>query len=214
MPVEMESDAAVMERVQAGELEQFATLIRRYQPALLRVARSRLGDASWAEDVVQETFLAVYKARHTYDPGRNFRTWLWTILINQCRAHGQKRSRWLRIFTRSQSGESETAISDNPPVDSQDVEPLERLMAAERAALLEELLAKLPVAQGDALRLRFFGELKFQEIADATGCSLLTAKNRVRLGLLRLSQLISARGTIAHEQVDGLFIPPTGRNRA
>jgi RNA polymerase sigma-70 factor (ECF subfamily) len=135
-------------------------------------------------------------------------------LINQCRSHGQKRSRWLRIFSRSPSSESEDANSDNPPVDSQVVEPLERMLAAERAALLAGLLAELPVAQSDALRLRFFGELKFQEIADATGCSLLTAKNRVRLGLLRLSQLISARGAIAQEQVDGLFIPPSGRNRA
>ena len=91
-PSESPADADIMLRVQAGELEQFATLIRRYQPALLRVARSRLGDATWAEDVVQETFLAVYKARHTYDPRRNFRTWLWTILINQCHTHGQRRS--------------------------------------------------------------------------------------------------------------------------
>jgi RNA polymerase sigma-70 factor (ECF subfamily) len=181
-----------MVRVQAGELEQFATLIRRYQPALLRVARSRLGDASWAEDVVQETLLAVYKARHTYDPRRNFRTWLWTILINQCYAHGQRRSRWLRIF----SWPSREAADDSPlpePQGEPEGEPLTQLLAAERAALLEELLNQLSTAQADALRLRFFGELKFQEIADTLGCSLLTAKNRVRVGLLRLSQLMAAR---------------------
>src|SRR5262249_55015467 len=160
-------------RVQSGELEQFATLIRRYQPALLRVARSRLGDASWAEDVVQETLLAVYKARHTYDPRRNFRTWLWTILINQCYAHGQRRSRWLRIFSGPGGEESDEATLPEPHEEPAG-EPLAQLLAAERAALLEELLGQLSTAQADALRLRFFGELKFQEIADTLGCSLLT----------------------------------------
>lgn len=191
-PVEPQADADVMVRVQAGELEQFATLIRRYQPALLRVARSRLGDASWAEDVVQETLLAVYKARHTYDPQRNFRTWLWTILINQCHAHGQRRSRWLRIFSWPARDEADDASLPEPHEEPAG-EPLTQLLAAERAALLEELLSQLSTPQADALRLRFFGELKFQEIADTLGCSLLTAKNRVRVGLLRLSQLIAAR---------------------
>ncbi len=192
LPSESQSDADVMMRVQSGELEQFATLIRRYQPALLRVARSRLGDASWAEDVVQETLLAVYKARHTYDPRRNFRTWLWTILINQCYAHGQRRSRWLRIFSWPVRDESDEATLPEPHEEPAG-EPLAQLLAAERAALLEELLGQLSTAQADALRLRFFGELKFQEIADTLGCSLLTAKNRVRVGLLRLSQLMAAR---------------------
>jgi len=190
-PVEPPADADVMVRVQAGELEQFATLIRRYQPALLRVARSRLGDASWAEDVVQETLLAVYKARHTYDPRRNFRTWLWTILINQCHAHGQRRSRWSRIFSWPARDEADDTPLPEPHEEPAS-EPLTQLLAAERAALLEELLNQLSTPQADALRLRFFGELKFQEIADTLGCSLLTAKNRVRVGLLRLSQLITS----------------------
>jgi RNA polymerase sigma-70 factor (ECF subfamily) len=210
MPVEMESDAEIMARVQAGELECFAALIQRYQPALLRVARSRLGDATWAEDAVQETLLAVYRARQTYDPRRNFRTWLWTILINQCHAHSQKRSRWLRIFSWGAPSDSDDPDVPEQSVDEQVGQPLDRLMAAERTALLEELLAQLPTPQADALRLRFFGELKFQEIADATGCSLLTAKNRVRVGLLRLSQLMAARGAPTPNDTRET-LPPLGR---
>lgn len=213
MSVETESDAAVMARVQAGELEQFATLIRRYQPALLRVARGRLGDLTWAEDAVQETFLAVYKARHTYDPQKNFRTWLWTILINQCRTHGRKRSRWLRIFSGWPSAAADDAQPVTSPGDEQLAEPIDHLLARERSALLEKLLAELPSNQADALRLRFFGGLRFPEIAAATGCSLLTAKNRVRLGLLRLSQLISARDTFVAEQEGSRTVRPLGRNR-
>jgi RNA polymerase sigma-70 factor (ECF subfamily) len=54
--------------------------------------------------------------------------------------------------------------------------------------MLERMLSDLPLPQADALRLRFFGELKYQEIADTMRCSLSTAKNRVRDGLVRLSR--------------------------
>ena len=72
----------------------------------------------------------------------------------------------------------------------------------ERRALLEELLNKIPEVQATALRLRFFGGLKFQEIADAMQCSLSSAKNRVKIGLEKLSQLIddAEKATLAGEQ--------------
>jgi RNA polymerase sigma-70 factor (ECF subfamily) len=58
------------------------------------------------------------------------------------------------------------------------------------------------VVQADALRLRFFGGLKFQEIADAMQCSLNTAKNRVRWGLMRMAELMQKTELI---QTDGLM---------
>src|SRR5262245_45602178 len=55
-----DDDALIMRRVQAGDLERFSELIRRYQRPLLRAAFERLGERDWAEDVVQETFLAAF----------------------------------------------------------------------------------------------------------------------------------------------------------
>jgi RNA polymerase sigma-70 factor (ECF subfamily) len=69
---------------------------------------------------------------------------------------------------------------------------LSRLLQKERGELLEQLLAELPQPQADALRLRFYGGLKFQEIADAMGCSLSSAKNRVRWGLEKMSARITS----------------------
>lgn len=175
-----------MQRVQAGQTGLFAELIRRYQPALLRVARSRLQRADWAEDAVQETFLAAYKSRHTYRSEFSFRTWLWTILLNQCRSLGQRQRRaappgsWRGDF---QPDEAVAAV----PEDARPL-PLTQLIVRERGELLESLLGQLTGVQADALRLRFFAGLKFQEIADAMGCSLGTAKNRVQNGLIKLSE--------------------------
>ena len=60
-------DGVLIVSVLAGHRDQFAPLVERYQSALLRVARSRLGREDWAEDVVQETFLCVFKSLHSYD---------------------------------------------------------------------------------------------------------------------------------------------------
>jgi RNA polymerase sigma-70 factor, ECF subfamily len=184
------SDQALMRRVQAGETALFSEVVHRYERALRRVAASRLGQAEWAEDAVQETFLAAYKGRHTYQPDKSFRTWLWTILFNQCRRSWSGQARRPRVLNwGDQAAESVVPAIYQASLQRGGEPPWARLMARERAGLLETLLGQLPLAQADALRLRFFGELKFDEIADTMGCSLLTAKNRVKLGLLRLAEL-------------------------
>ena len=190
-PSAHQSDAELMARVERGERECFAELVRRYRPALERVAASRLGRVDWAEDVVQETFMAAFKSCASYDPRFSFRTWLWTILLNQCHGHYQRRARGLPTeplteeLTRAAGHGSRETGGDSP---------LAELLAKERKAQLEALLTQLTFAQADALRLRFFGGLKFQEIAETMACSLSTAKNRVRLGLTRMAELLEAAG--------------------
>lgn len=185
-----DSDVALMRRICAGQRDRFAELVRRYQPALLRAARSRLRRDDWAEEVVQEAFLAAFKWKHTYDERFSFRTWLWTIMLNQCRARLAWNARTPRVVTWSdegreaeQSGLYQASLARGGPA------PWDRMLARERSELLDRLLDRLPSPQADALRLRFFGGLTFQEIADTLKCSLGTAKNRVRWGLTRLAAM-------------------------
>ncbi|HEX3725251.1 MAG TPA: RNA polymerase sigma factor [Pirellulales bacterium] len=186
----MQPDAAIIARVQSGETDCFDELVRRYQLALMRMARSRLGRDDWAEEVVQETFLAAFKSCNSYDPHYSFRTWLWTILLNQCHTHFGRRTR--------QSPCAPLSPDCEPPARGNTAEgdsPLVALLAKERSAQLESLLAQLRPVQADALRLRFFGGLKFHEIAEAMHSSLNTAKNRVRIGLMRMAELLAAADT-------------------
>jgi RNA polymerase sigma-70 factor (ECF subfamily) len=185
-----QSDAVLIERVRAGETDCFAELVRRYQSSLVRVARSRLGRADWAEDVVQETFLAAFKSCSSYDPRFQFRTWLWTILFNQCHSHYQRRLRSVPIERWPAECEPATDADHEQASGS----PLKQLLAKERTEQLEDLLLQLSAVQADALRLRFFGNLKFHEIAETMQCSLNTAKNRVRWGLMRMAELLRGAG--------------------
>jgi RNA polymerase sigma-70 factor (ECF subfamily) len=172
-----------------GQRERFAEIVRRYRGALLRAAESRLKRGDLAEDVVQEAFLCAFKSLHTYNSRYSFRTWLWTILLNQCRRRQKRESRRLGIAW-SAAPASPGDLTPPHALASDEAGPAEHAMAREQSARLEELLDALPEVQADALRLRFFGGLKFHEIADSMGCSLSSAKARVRLGLTRMSELM------------------------
>ena len=179
-------DADIMRQVQSGDLGAFDELVRRYRQPLLRAAWNKLGDWAWAEDVVQEALLAAFAARGTYKPEFSFRTWLWTILLNLCSRQWKRRGCRPAMLSlsgadeRFASGVSEPTVPDTA---------LQQLLQTEQHEQLRTWLAQLPDVQADALWLRFFGGLQFDEIAAVMGSSLSAAKVRVKHGLQALSQL-------------------------
>jgi RNA polymerase sigma-70 factor (ECF subfamily) len=181
-------DAAIMRRVCAGEHLLFDELVMRYRQRLLRFAWSKYGSRCAAEDLVQEAFLAAYAARETYNPAFAFSTWLWTIFLNLCRRHYKRELKQPRELVRSSLGNSEDTKIPEP---SSTETPLQTALKTEQFELLVIYLADLPEVQADALRLRFFGGLKFSEIALTMECSLSAAKIRVKNGLLQLAQRFS-----------------------
>src|SRR5262245_16938190 len=176
-----------MRLVQAGQVELFDLLVQRYRGPLLNVAWSKLGDAAWAEDVVQETFLAAFASRSTYNPQFAFRTWVWTILLNLCRRQWQRRESRPREESLADGMAAERAGSREPATSET---ALSIVLRTERREEVHRMLARLPEPQADALRLRFFGGLQFAEIALAMGSSLSAAKQRVKNGLAALADQV------------------------
>jgi RNA polymerase sigma-70 factor (ECF subfamily) len=193
------SDGQVIAAVLAGQSERFAVLVRKYESALFRTALSRLGQRDWAEDAVQETFYCAFKSLASYNSLYSFRTWLWTILLNQCRRryHNERRrpeSQYNgdaipagagRCFAQEAGG---AAAAKTLAIPCSRPQPPADAIAREQSERLARLLSELPESQADAVRLRFHGGLTFPEIAAALGCSLSSAKNWVRLGLLGIAQ--------------------------
>lgn len=186
-------DPLLVSAILAGNREAFVQLVERYQAPLRAAARSRLGRDDWADDVVQETFLCLLKWLRTYDSRFSFRTWLWTVLLNQCTRHAQKQARQTACPLGG-PGFGDESASPAGFLASGEASPIEALLASECRGNIRALLARLPQPQADALRLRFFGGLKFQEIAAAMDCSLTTAKSRVKQGLLQLSEWLREAG--------------------
>jgi RNA polymerase sigma-70 factor (ECF subfamily) len=179
-------DGLLVAAALAGQREPFAHLVRRYQGALLKAAISRLGRRELAEEAVQETFLCAHRWLHTYDSRYSFRTWLWTILLNQCARQAKREAKHGR-----ESGVGSRGSDDVNAKGAAPLSPLDCLLKRENAELVQQLLARLPEVQADALRLRFFGGLTFPEIAAAMQCSEAGAKHRVKSGLLKLSYWLS-----------------------
>ncbi len=175
------TDEDLMRQVQAGDLSVFEELVRRYRRPLLRVACSKLRDRALAEDVVQEALLAAFAARRTFDPQYSFRTWLWTIALRLCHKQWKRAASPRASAVVCNPAQTETATSAA-------IGALDGLLLSERSELLQRALAELPEVQADALRLRFFGSLPYDEIAAAMDSSVSGAKQRVKHGLERLAE--------------------------
>lgn len=181
------TDGEIITAVTAGDRDKYAVIVNRYRPALLNLARSYMPDSASAEDAVQQAFLNSYRWLSTYDSRYSFRTWLWTILLNVCRRQAEKMSR-----QRCASLEHSDPAGEAANIDQGHAAPLEGLIRDERREQVQALLASLSDTHAEAIRLRFFGDMKFQEIADAQGCTLSAAKARVRNGLMQLSRLLAS----------------------
>lgn len=179
-------DGVLIAAALAGDESAFAILVARYQAALHKAALSRLGRRELAEEAVQEAFLCAHRWLATYDSRFSFRTWLWTVLLNQCSRQAKREA---RHSVGSATPSPGPAVVDEPC--HRQPQPIEQLLATETNQQIQSLLSRLPEPQADALRLRFFGGLTFPEIAAAMGCSEPGAKNRVKTGLLRLAEWLS-----------------------
>ena len=116
--------------------------IRRDQEPIRLVLRPLDADA-----VVQETFLCLLKWLRTYDPQFSFRTWLWTVLLNQCTRHAQKQARQVAAPIDA-CGEDVAGVSPANFLASEEASPVEALLAAESRG---RRLTRLPGQQPEAL---------------------------------------------------------------
>ncbi|TWU08199.1 RNA polymerase sigma factor [Stieleria varia] len=150
--------------------------IEDHYPIVHRAAWTMTGDVWAAEDLAQETFVVALDCWNGFQ-GRSSRlTWLYGILLRL----RQRRSRTLSRLQRR----IETYAGLRPPQRAPD--PIDEQMQTEWNASVWSLVRRLPKRQADAVTLRFAQQLTYQEIADAAGCSLGTAKSRVHEGLKKL----------------------------
>jgi RNA polymerase sigma-70 factor (ECF subfamily) len=189
-------------RAASGDAGAIAALYDRYASAVMGIALRVTGDREGAEDVVQETFVSVWKNAARFDPTRGSDR-SWVLSIAHHRAVDVVRRR--RIRPVSLDGDVEVPLPPGP-----DVWP-EVMGRLDRAAIATALDA-LPDAQRRCIELAYMAGLTQQEIAIATGAPLGTVKSRVRMGLIRLHELLAAEAP-AHA-APTLAAAPRQRQRA
>jgi len=172
-------DSALMLRYGEGDVQAFEILYRRHNDAIYRYLLRLSGHRDSADDIFQDVWGKIIKARESYRPTAKFTTFLYRVAHNCFIDHIRRNKRHstntvLEPELHSDPGESlETAT--------------ERSLARER---LEIALTTLPEEQRDAFLLREEGGLSVDQIAAVTGCNRETAKSRLRYAVAKLRSAI------------------------
>lgn len=175
------SDEELIERFQHGDLYAFDMIVRRYKDQLLNFVYRFVGNMEEAEDIVQETFLRVYRNRQAYKRIAKFSTWIYTIAGNLARTELRKRKR-RRIFSISDLGyeDKDYEISDEV------FNPEAHVDSRMQEEIIQREINKLPPKFREVIILRDVQELSYEEISKILNVPIGTVKSRVNRGRLKL----------------------------
>jgi RNA polymerase sigma-70 factor, ECF subfamily len=182
-------EKSAIQRCQQGDVEALGILISRYQSTALRLAFLLTGSQMLAEDILQEAFLAAYRAMPRFDLSRPFGPWLYRIVTNTARMHHRVKERHLTLSLDEalEQGVHLDASQEGLPG------PEEHTERQEVREALGDILAALTTAQREAIVLRYYHEFTDREIAEIVGCRVAAARQRIYGGLHTLKKLISQR---------------------
>ena len=169
------SDVQLMLDVKSGDDSSFELLLRKYRTPVVNFLYRMVRDAAAAEDLAQEVFLRVYRARGQYLPRAKFTTWMFRIATNLAfNALRDGRYRQLEVsIDRSAVDRLGDGESEQPALEIADRQPsieLE-LIRRDRAELIRRAVESLPEKQRAAVLLHKYQEMDYDEIARVLGCS-------------------------------------------
>ena len=176
-------DVESLRRVVSGDQGAAAVLYDRHARPLYSLILRILGDETEAEDVLQEVFVQAFRQAGRYDASRGVVA-AWLLMMARSRAIDRLRARRSRVEGRT----GEVQVLNDVPDAKPDV--ASAMLDEERTRLVREALAELPLLQRMAIELAYYEGLSHTEIAERLEQPLGTVKTRIRLGLLKLRDVL------------------------
>nr|WP_323379655.1 sigma-70 family RNA polymerase sigma factor [Stieleria sedimenti] len=199
-------DVRLMIRVRNDDAAAFEELLRKYQPRLVRLMRTIGPKPDLAEDLAQETFMRVFRARHSYEPGAKFSTWLFTIAANVARNAMRSQGRRQEVneidAPVTSDGSQAVGILAATALDASSLMPGRLVEGSERGAIVRQAVEALGERQRTALMLSRFENLSYAEIAETMGLTTKAVKSllsRARVNLREILQPYIEAGVIPSE---------------
>lgn len=174
-PQTVASDEQLMVALSRGSMDAFGELFSRYKQPMFGFFRRRLRDPGQAEELTQETFLAVLRASSHYEPSATFRTYLYAIAFNVLRAHRRKAA--FRAMFRGTDGEDRDPAARN---------------TMDTDLWLRDAVNRLERMDREILLLREFEQLSYAEIAALLRLPLNTVRSRLFRARTALRELLRA----------------------
>ncbi len=185
-----ETDEQLLARLRAGDRSVFGTLVKRYERELFGYLRRYVGDDDLADDVFQNTFIAVFRKIGQYEPGRAARPWLYAIATNQAIDALRRRTR-----RGDRAADARTAPDEEGEprplfelVPAPGPDPGESADRAEQAGRVRAAVDRLPDLLRQVVVLAYFQGLKYKDIADALGIPVGTVKSRLHAATTKLTE--------------------------
>jgi RNA polymerase sigma-70 factor (ECF subfamily) len=182
-----ELDQQLVERVQHGDKQAFGLLVVKYQRKLHRLLARLVRDPAEIEDLAQETFIKAYRALASFRGESAFYTWLYRIGLNTAKNHLVAQGRRVPVANGLDVSEAEN-FEGSERLHDLDT-PERQLMTRQIAATVQEAMAALPEELREAITLREFEGLSYEEIANVMDCPIGTVRSRI----FRAREAIAAR---------------------
>ena len=195
-------DNELVRRFIEGDSFRFNELVQRYSPRLLNFIYRVIGDRERAEDLVQETFIRVYRHINRFDREKKFSTWVYTIASNLAKNELRNRTRNPLIYFQTMVKEWE---DDRRPLEFADLayRPDDLFRKRYLKDLVEQAVEQLPEHHKIVFVLRETEGKSYEEIAEITRCSLGTVKSRLNRARNNFANIIAPlleRGHFALEK--------------
>jgi RNA polymerase sigma-70 factor (ECF subfamily) len=189
------SDKRHMAALAAGDDRALGQLVDRWQQPLRRFMLRYLQNESDADDLLQETFVRVYRHRTRYQPKSRFSTWLFTIAVNLCRNHAEKQARRATVSLDapvSVGNEDETTASTHLDRQaSEGPDPSEQALTVERAAAVRAAIEELPHDLRTVVILFEYENLSHAEIAEIVATTPKAVETRLYRARRRLREQLA-----------------------
>jgi RNA polymerase sigma-70 factor, ECF subfamily len=183
-------DSAVVARFLDGEKRAFNELVDRYQSRLLNFVYRTTGDRERAEDLVQETFIRIYRHLHRFDQTKKFSTWAYTIASNLAKNELRNRSRNPLVLFQTIKKNWD---ADQRPLEWEDntYRPDDLFRKRHLKQMVDSAVEELPEHHRVVFILREMEGKTYEEIAEITGCNLGTVKSRLNRARNNFAQIIA-----------------------
>ena len=175
-----ETDAVLIAQASSGSRQAFDTLIRRYEPRLVNIARRTMGNISDAEDAAQEAMAAAWFKLDQFDQALAFGPWLTRIVLNKCRDQLRKR-KIMKLFDFGADNEVEHVASSIP-------DQYESAKTAQILGIVQKEISNLPTRLRDALILVTFDGQSHSGAAKILGTTEKAVETRIYRARNRLKE--------------------------
>lgn len=201
-PATTTDDADLVRRLREGDEAAFAEIVDMYGASMLRVARLYARDVAVAEEVVQETWLAVLNGIDSFEGRSSLKTWIFRILANRAKTRGEREGRTVPFSAVGGADSGEASVDPDRFLSPDDPQtpgawaspprdwPQERLLEGETLGVLRDAIEMLPDVQREVIRLRDVEGWSADEVADLLEISdgnqrvlLHRARSKVRAAL-------------------------------